>query len=39
MGRGMIAEVIQVGVRQDGTLEIQTHNTATISLEDVRRQR
>ena len=37
MGRGMIAEVIQVGVKQDGSLEIQTHNTATISLEDVQR--
>ena len=37
MGRGMIAAVIQVGVKKDGSLEIQTHNTATISLEDVQR--
>ena len=37
MGRGIIAEVIQVGVKKDGSLEIQTHNTATISLEDVQR--
>ena len=37
MGRGIIAEVIQVGVKKDGSLEIQTHSTATIALEDVQR--
>ncbi|MEE9263559.1 MAG: hypothetical protein V3V11_03800 [Vicinamibacteria bacterium] len=37
MGRGMMAEIIQVGVKKDGSLEIQTHNIATISLEDVQR--
>ncbi len=37
MGRGMIAAIIHVGVKKDGSLEIQTHNTATISLEDVQR--
>ena len=33
----MMAEIIQVGVKKDGSLEIQAHNIATISLEDVQR--
>ena len=38
MGRGMLAEVVAVGVKEDGSLEIQTFNRANIRLEDVRRK-
>jgi hypothetical protein len=38
MGRGTLAEVVAVGLKQDGSLEIQTFNQATIQLEDVRRK-
>ncbi len=38
MGRGMLAEVVAVGVKKDGSLEIQTFNRANIQLEDVRRK-
>jgi len=38
MGRGMLAEVVAVEVREDGSLEIQTFNRANIQLEDVRRK-
>ena len=38
MGRGMLAEVVAVALREDGSLEIQTFNRANIQLEDVRRK-
>ncbi|MGH9462898.1 MAG: hypothetical protein ACRD1X_16905 [Vicinamibacteria bacterium] len=38
MGRGTLAEVVAVGLKEDGSLEIQTFNQATIQLEDVRRK-
>jgi hypothetical protein len=37
MGRGTLAEVVAVGLKEDGSLEIQTFNQATIQLEDVRK--
>ena len=35
MGRGTMAEVVSVSLKEDGSLEIQSFNQATIQLEDV----